>query len=72
MPLPDLADERVSLRSAGEAIDVGAVRIMQAFEAEVVTQKRFARNEFEATRFAAAARATLDPANLRRQFALVP
>jgi len=72
MPLPDLADERVSLRSAGEAIDVGAVRIMQAFEAEAVTQKRFARNEFEATRFAAAARATLDPANLRRQFALVP
>jgi hypothetical protein len=45
---------------------------MQAFEAEAVTQKRFARNEFEATRFAAAARATLDPANLRRQFALVP
>ena len=45
---------------------------MQAFEAEVVTQKRFARNEFEATRFAAIARATLDAANLRRQFALVP
>jgi len=53
-------------------LHLGAVRIMQAFEAEVVTQKRFARNEFEATRFAAAARATLDPANLRRQFALVP
>ena len=42
MPLPDLADERVSLRSAGEAIDVGAVRTMQA---EAVTEKRFARNE---------------------------
>jgi hypothetical protein len=45
---------------------------MQVFEAEAVTQKRFARTNFESTRFAATARATLDPANFRRQFALVP
>jgi hypothetical protein len=54
------------------SVRLGTVRTMQAFEAEAVTQNRFARTNFEATRFAATARATLDPANLRRQFALVP
>lgn len=45
---------------------------MQAFEAEAVTEKDLLETNFEATRFAATARETLDPVNLRRQFALVP
>ena len=43
---------------------------MQAFEAEAVTEKDLLETNFEATRFAATARETLDPVNLRRQFAL--
>jgi ATP-binding cassette subfamily B protein len=45
---------------------------MQAFEAEAVTQKDSLETNFEATRFAVTTRATLGPAKLRRQFALVP
>jgi hypothetical protein len=41
-----------------------AVSTMQAFEAEAVTQKDSIEMNFEATRFAAMARATLDPGNL--------
>lgn len=45
-----------------------AVCTIQAFEAEAVTQERFARNEFLRN----ASPRPLDPANLKRQFALVP
>lgn len=46
------------------------MRIFEVFETWAVT-RRIRSNEFEAIRFAATVRATLDPLNLRRRFALL-